>query len=379
MIEEVQVTLDLKDVTSPMMSFNTTGNGTICRCEDSPLIYQDMCYLHTYETIADIARGCFEIVLVIWSLIYLGIAAKETTFNKRSIYIESMKLCPSRVLFLLACILMQFTVPLRLTCRAIEENTIAVLIMCLIPMYCLFFCRGFKSTGPFVTMIYRMVAADLLRFCIIYFIFVMGFSQSYYIIFISYVQDMEDEESEENPMDSPVESVITNFIMSLGGFGGYWGNMESTDHVMAGRILCVLFLLLVYLLLVNLLIAMMGDTYGQVAAIKNEWMRQWARVVLLVERGIPPSQRLVEQNRYSEYMATGEKALILKQVMSEEKLEEIQDIIEMKVSHRRNIIKRKNKFGFDSTSTIGANLGALANVLAPDVCQEDEEEDVPPA
>ena len=78
-------------------------------------------------------------------------------------------------------------------------------------------------------------------------------------------------------------------------------------------------------------------------------------------------------------MATGEKALILKQTMSEEKLEEIQDIIEMKVSHRRNIIKRKNKFGFDSTSTIGANLGALANVLAPDVCQEDEEEDVPPS
>merc|ERR1719510_1128375 len=154
--------------------------------------------------------------------------------------------------------------------------------------------------------------------------------------------------------------------------------MESTDHVMAGRILCVLFLLLVYLLLVNLLIAMMGDTYGQVAAIKNEWMRQWARVVLLIERGIHPSQRLIEQNRYSEYMATGEKALILKQVMSEEKLEEIQDIIEMKVSHRRNIMKRKTKFGYESNSTIGANPGALANVIAPDACVEDDEEEIIP-
>ena len=129
-------------------------------------------------------------------------------------------------------------------------------------------------------------------------------------------------------------------------------------------------------MLINLLIAMMGDTYSQVAAIKNEWMRQWARIVLLVERGIPPSQRLIEQNKYSEYMATGEKALILKQTMSEEKLEEIQDIIEMKVSHRRSIMKRKNKFGYESTSTIGANLGALANVIAPDACM-DEEEDEP--
>ena len=71
-------------------------------------------------------------------------------------------------------------------------------------------------------------------------------------------------------------------------------------------------------------------------------------------------------------MATGEKALILKQSMSQEKLDEIQDIIEMKVSHRRNIIKRQAKFGYESNSTIGANLGALANVIAPDACQDDE-------
>ena len=32
-------------------------------------------------------------------------------------------------------------------------------------------------------MIYRMIANDLIRFCSIFFIFVMGFSQAYYIIF----------------------------------------------------------------------------------------------------------------------------------------------------------------------------------------------------
>jgi hypothetical protein len=58
---------------------------------------------------------------------------------------------------------------------------------------------------------------------------------------------------------------------------------------------------------------MMGDTYAKVsitniltisifipykiAEIKNEWMRQWARTVLIVERSISPAERLRQQNR----------------------------------------------------------------------------------
>jgi len=41
----------------------------------------------------------------------------------------------------------------------------------------LFSDRGFKTVGPFVTMIYTMLVGDLLRFVTIYFVFVMGFSQ----------------------------------------------------------------------------------------------------------------------------------------------------------------------------------------------------------
>ena len=73
---------------------------------------------------------------------------------------------------------------------------------------------------------------------------------------------------------------------------------------------------MVFILLINLLIAMMGDTYGFVASIPNEWMRQWARTVLIVERGIAPKERLRQQNLYAERMQTGEKALVLKQTMS---------------------------------------------------------------
>ena len=99
---------------------------------------------------------------------------------------------------------------------------------------------------------------------------------------------------------------------------------------------------------------------------------QWARIVLLVERGIPPAERLKQQDLYAERMATGQKALVLKQTMSPEQLEEIKDIVELKVTHRRNIVKREKKFGYASNSTIGLNLaGAAANVIAPDADDDD--------
>ena len=52
------------------------------------------------------------------------------------------------------------------------------------------------------------------------------------------------------------------------------------------------------ILLLNLLIAMMGDTYAKIAEIKNEWMRQWARTVLITERSISPAERLRQQDNY---------------------------------------------------------------------------------
>ena len=39
-------------------------------------------------------------------------------------------------------------------------------------------------------------------------------------------------------------------------------------------------------------------------------------MVLILERQIHPSIRLKEQDKYSERMATGEKALVMKQTMS---------------------------------------------------------------
>jgi hypothetical protein len=49
--------------------------------------------------------------------------------------------------------------------------------------YMLFFIMAFRLTGPFVVMIYKMLLNDVLRFFIIYIVFLAGFSQAFFILF----------------------------------------------------------------------------------------------------------------------------------------------------------------------------------------------------
>lgn len=72
-------------------------------------------------------------------------------------------------------------------------------------------------------------------------------------------------------------------------------------------------MVIVAILLVNMLIAMMGNTYQKIAETRNEWQRQWARIVLVVERGVNPKERLKNFSIYSQPMSDGKRALVLRQ------------------------------------------------------------------
>ena len=52
--------------------------------------------------------------------------------------------------------------------------------------------------------------------------------------------------------------------------------------------------------------------------------------------------------RYCDIDTQGNKALVMKQYLEDEKVEEIGEIIEMKITHRKNLERRKAKFGYDS-------------------------------
>ena len=208
-------TTDLMDPALVLMS-----NGTNATCELVSQTKFTNCYLHSMETTEEYIRlGC-EVSIVFLAILYILKALRELSFLGRKVFMENMKLCPSRVCFLFSCLLLQFCIPARIFCLYIIEDSIIQLCMLSNGLYFLFFCRGFKLVGPMVIMIYRMLAQDLMRFGIIYSMFIIGFSQAYYIIFQSFEVRllkqctlplpliMQESEEEGNPLRNPTESFI---------------------------------------------------------------------------------------------------------------------------------------------------------------------------
>lgn len=65
-----------------------------------------------------------------------------------------------------------------------------------------------------VIMIYRMMAQDLARFGTVFIIFVMGFSQAFFIIFLSFEFDPEVADVEEGECEDEEASEDNNCIVS---------------------------------------------------------------------------------------------------------------------------------------------------------------------
>ena len=131
----------------------------------------------THLICLEVRAGC-DVTLLMLAILYLLEAVWEFCFLGSTIFLENMKLCPSRVLFLLSCLLLQICVPIRLACLYDMEDSIAQVVMLTNGLYFLFFCRGFKLVGPMVIMIYLMLKKDVVKFGIIFSIFLLGFSQA---------------------------------------------------------------------------------------------------------------------------------------------------------------------------------------------------------
>ncbi|XP_066261060.1 transient receptor potential cation channel subfamily V member 5 [Euwallacea similis] len=308
---------------------------------------QEECRLMNLENSEAKVRFTAELCITLGAFLYLAAAVREARFLGLRMFFENLMTAPSRVMFLFSCILVFGVIPwLRLVCLDEAEDITAVVVMLTTAPYFLFFCRGFKTVGPFVVMIYRMVMGDLLRFATIYMVFVMGFSQAYYIIFLSFDNPLTPEEVDDsatNPMSTPTESIMAMFLMSMTNFGDYYTAFSRTEHEYEAKMLFVVFMAIVAILLINMLIAMMGNTYQKIAETRNEWQRQWARIVLVVERGVSPPERLRQLNVYSQPMSDGKRALVLRLNQSDEDKEEMKDMLEMKRRHDRFVKKRRDQ------------------------------------
>ncbi|KAI6210498.1 Transient receptor potential cation channel subfamily V member 6 [Aphelenchoides besseyi] len=171
----------------------------------------------------------------------------------------------------------------------------------------LYYARAVRFVGPFVLMIYTIITRDMIRFFLIYFIFLMGFSQAFYIIFLACeraeaISVDEDSAQYNNIMSNPIDSLLRLFIMTIGEFTTLYRELSDcqvTSMSVIGKILFLIFEMFVSLMQFNLLIAMMTRTYEVIFQTQKEAKRQWAQVILMLEISLQPKDRLVALLKYS--------------------------------------------------------------------------------
>ncbi|XP_039703357.1 transient receptor potential cation channel subfamily V member 2 isoform X1 [Pteropus medius] len=165
----------------------------------------------------------------------------------------------------------------------------------------LYYTRGFQHTGIYSVMIQKVILRDLLRFLLVYLVFLFGFA----VALVSLSREargsgvptnpnatetvqpgagQEDEEGSSVPYSGILEASLELFKFTIG-----MGELAFQDQLrFRGVVLLLLlaYVLLTYILLLNMLIALMSETVNSVATDSwSIWKLQKAISVLEMENG----------------------------------------------------------------------------------------------
>ncbi|RNA00117.1 transient receptor potential cation channel subfamily V member 5 [Brachionus plicatilis] len=262
-------------------------------------------------------RIVFEIILTIYSIIYIVIMGCEFYIQKFSSYIKSLLLNPSKIFFVFSLICTLLIIPMRFSCLPEGEDFLLVTSTLFKSVYILYLGRGFRVISTFIFVIHKSLQTNFFRFIIIFGVFMIGFSQSFYVALNFGIS------THHHVFTTPLISIFDLFVMYLHDLDEIYIDIMQSKYQILGIILFVIFLILVSILLVNLFIAMMARTYNTTTELKREWLRQWTKQVLTIEKNVSLKKRLKFQNKYAHTLRNGEKAFSVRWKQTEEERNQI--------------------------------------------------------
>ena len=152
-----------------------------------------------------------------------------------------------------------------------------------------FYLLAWKSTGTLVIMIGEMLVKDVLRFLSVYVVFLVGFSQAFFVL-----------DNNQKGLLGLRFGLLTLFEATLGDFElGEAKKEGGTSSTFLSLALIVMFVVIVAVLMINLLIAMMGSTYEIIERdAQLRWRMERARIISRIEHEMSETERQDIDNKY---------------------------------------------------------------------------------
>ncbi|XP_068082114.1 transient receptor potential cation channel subfamily V member 4 [Anabrus simplex] len=231
----------------------------------------------------DIVRYSSEIGTIMGVLSYVIFQQGEEIKNQGFwSFMKQLSHAPDKAIFLISNLLLLACIPFRLMGDIKTEEAILVFAVPGSWFLLMFFAGAIRLTGPFVTMVYSMITGDMLTFGIIYTVVLFGFSQSFYFLYKGFPG------VKTSLYHSYPSTWMALFQITLGDYN--YAELSLTTYPTMTKTVFAIFMVFVPILLLNMLIAMMGNTYAHVIEqSEKEWMKQWAKIVVSLERAVNQS------------------------------------------------------------------------------------------
>ncbi|XP_033323669.2 transient receptor potential cation channel subfamily V iav isoform X1 [Megalopta genalis] len=244
------------------------------------------------EEITEAVRTISECITIVGVLGYILVQLGGEIINIGLLsFLKQLSHEPAKLIFVISNLLILSCIPCRLAGNRDLEDAILVVAVPCSWFLLMFFAGAIRLTGPFITMVYSMITGDMLTFGIIYMVVLFGFCQSFYFLYKGFPG------VKSSLYNSYHSTWMALFQITLGDYN--YADLSYTTYPNLAKTVFAIFMVLVPILLLNMLIAMMGNTYAHVIEqSEKEWVKQWAKIVVSLERAVSQKDA---QNYLQEY------------------------------------------------------------------------------